>query len=154
MLIFQESGAWFILQNLTTCETHVVAPVVYPLAPSIMTPHVRAALTYHVSWVNVCISFNLWKIIRLRVISLIRQAQAIIWSCPGLYSCRITVSSVLLYPRTVPPVGYCARLVPNFDKTCLLINRLPMKPGGLKVYHFMLENVFDATDSTMCIYPS
>ncbi|XP_053645091.1 uncharacterized protein [Cherax quadricarinatus] len=44
--VFQESGAWFHLQSLTSSETHIVAPGVYPLAPAIMTPHMLEELSY------------------------------------------------------------------------------------------------------------
>ncbi|XP_071530141.1 uncharacterized protein [Panulirus ornatus] len=50
--IFQESGAWFFLQNLTSAETHVVAPAVYPLAPAIMTPHMNDVLSYQEALFN------------------------------------------------------------------------------------------------------
>ncbi|XP_042205525.1 protein ANTAGONIST OF LIKE HETEROCHROMATIN PROTEIN 1-like isoform X2 [Homarus americanus] len=50
--IFQESGAWFTLQNLTSSETHVVAPAVYPLAPAIMTPHMNDVLSYQEALFN------------------------------------------------------------------------------------------------------
>ncbi|KAK8735218.1 hypothetical protein OTU49_005566 [Cherax quadricarinatus] len=50
--IFQESGAWLFLQNLTSSETHVVAPAVYPLAPAIMTPHMNKILSYQEALFN------------------------------------------------------------------------------------------------------
>ncbi|XP_045592197.2 uncharacterized protein [Procambarus clarkii] len=50
--IFQESSAWFFLQNLTSSETHVVAPAVYPLAPAIMTPHMNEILSYQEALFN------------------------------------------------------------------------------------------------------
>lgn len=44
----QESDAWITIQNLTSAETHLVAPAVYPLAPAVMTPHMTETLTYQV----------------------------------------------------------------------------------------------------------
>ncbi|XP_071530020.1 uncharacterized protein [Panulirus ornatus] len=50
--VFQESGAWFNLQSLTSSETHIVAPAVYPLAPAIMTPHMTEVLSYQEALFN------------------------------------------------------------------------------------------------------
>ncbi|XP_042212091.1 protein ANTAGONIST OF LIKE HETEROCHROMATIN PROTEIN 1-like isoform X2 [Homarus americanus] len=50
--VFQESGAWFHLQSLTSSETHIVAPAVYPLAPAIMTPHMTEVLSYQEALFN------------------------------------------------------------------------------------------------------
>ncbi|KAK3876091.1 hypothetical protein Pcinc_019103 [Petrolisthes cinctipes] len=44
--VFQKSGAWEWLACLTNCETHVVAPAVYPLAPAILTPHMKDIVLY------------------------------------------------------------------------------------------------------------
>ncbi|XP_071530041.1 uncharacterized protein [Panulirus ornatus] len=50
--VFQESDAWLVIQNLTSAETHLVAPAVYPLAPAIMTPHMTEMLSYQEALYN------------------------------------------------------------------------------------------------------
>ncbi|XP_027238369.2 uncharacterized protein [Penaeus vannamei] len=50
--VFQESDAWITIQNLTSAETHLVAPAVYPLAPAVMTPHMTETLTYQEALFN------------------------------------------------------------------------------------------------------
>ncbi|XP_042212411.1 uncharacterized protein LOC121859559 isoform X1 [Homarus americanus] len=50
--VFQESEAWLAIQNLTSAETHLVAPAVYPLAPALMTPHMTEMLSYQEALYN------------------------------------------------------------------------------------------------------
>lgn len=50
--IFQESSAWLTIQNLTSAETHLVAPAVYPLAPALLTPHMTEMLSYQEALYN------------------------------------------------------------------------------------------------------
>ncbi|XP_042879633.1 uncharacterized protein LOC122258024 [Penaeus japonicus] len=50
--VFQESQAWTHLQSLSSAETHIVAPATYPLAPAIMTPHVKDVLSYQEALFN------------------------------------------------------------------------------------------------------
>nr|XP_045597436.1 uncharacterized protein LOC123757639 isoform X2 [Procambarus clarkii] len=50
--IFQDSEAWLKVQSLTSAETHLVAPAVYPLAPALMTPHMTQMLSYQEALYN------------------------------------------------------------------------------------------------------
>ncbi|KAK4304902.1 hypothetical protein Pmani_023169 [Petrolisthes manimaculis] len=52
MQVFQESSAWVLIQQMISAESHLVGPVVYPLAPALMTPHISSVLSYQEALYN------------------------------------------------------------------------------------------------------